>query len=195
MNYQNVAYLGDSSCICGRLRLHIWTICVSPLYDCHRRVKNQNSISGSEWHAMACNGMKKHAVVHHYMKYQPRSIMPFRTYTFLNIISELSEGYISGRFILHIWTSGVTYLDDLLDDISGWLAARWHQAITWNNVDFPSVPRRSSEIHLRSILQEISSYWIFHFIKWASQNGFCHSYLDSYLFFDSLRPSGAYMRQ
>ena len=34
-----------------------------------------------------------------------------------------------------------------------WLAAWRHQAITWANVDLPSV--RASDIHLRAILQKI----------------------------------------
>ena len=64
-----------------------------------------------------------------------------------------------------------------------WLVARCHQTITWTNVDLSSVLRRSSEIRLRAISEQISNDWILHFIKWACLHDFSHSYFDSYIFF------------
>ena len=54
-----------------------------------------------------------HVIVHYYGEYQSHNIILCNIYTLVHVISQQGIRYISGWFMLHIWTIEITYLDDL----------------------------------------------------------------------------------
>ena len=98
----HVTHLYDYSYISGR------TICASHWHDFHGLFKNLSCIRYSE---MAFHCMKRHAIVHHYAQYQLHSIILHSTFSLIDVIFQRGICYISRRFMLHIRMIEVTYLD------------------------------------------------------------------------------------
>ena len=82
---------------------------------------------------MAWYGMKRHAVAHHYMKDKSHSIIPYSTYTLIDVFPQPEICYVSGRFMSHIWTMEVTYLNNccIIWTMEGTYLDEWYISGRW----------------------------------------------------------------
>ena len=113
----HVTHLNDFSYTSGRFGLRISTIFMAGL-------RISRLIDRANWHFMAWKGMLSYNIIHNINC----TAWLYSTYALIHYISQ-GICYISGWFMLHIWTMEVTYLDDC------YISGRWRSHI-WTGVTY-----------------------------------------------------------